>query len=92
MGYSHSWQLNRENFTEAFLDDVKVLLLDFVTTLQDIKINQNVISFNGRGNYGCETFVLKPKWDNWCKTACNRYDEPVTAMTLSFKVSFRRCI
>ena len=88
VGYSHSWQLNRENFTEAFLDDVKSLLLDFVAILQDIKVNYNVISFNGRGNYGCETFVLKPKWDNWCKTACNRYDEPVTAILLLSRYHF----
>ena len=88
VGYSHSWQLNRENFTESFLDDVKCLLLDFVAILQDIKVNHNGISFNGRGNDGCETFVLKPKWDNWCKTACNRYDEPVTAILLLSRYHF----
>ena len=66
VGYSHSWQLNRSNFTEAFLDDVKGLLLDFVTILQDIKVNlKEKFGYMFERSYGLDehgnkAIILKP--------------------------------
>lgn len=85
MGYMHSWDCRIEIFPKTFLDDVKSVLLEEVDILKDLQIHTDYIRFNGKGEYGFETFVLYAKGNGSCKTGgfgVAAYDKAVTAVLL----------
>lgn len=51
-------------------------------TLRDIAVSNTYITFNGRREYGYETFCLETNRSGWCKTNINDYDNVVTTVLL----------
>ena len=81
----HNWECKVETFPKEFLDDVKSVLLEEVSILKDLQIHTDYIRFNGKGDYGFETFVLYAKGNGSCKTGSfgvAAYDKAVTAVLL----------
>lgn len=79
------WQCKVEKFPKAFLNDVKLVLLEEIEVLKDVYIDETCIRFNGKEGYGCETFVLCVNRSESCKTGrfdIAYYDKVVTAVLL----------
>jgi hypothetical protein len=81
MGYDHSWKLDVP-FTEVFLNDVNKVVEKYKEILESVTVSEDAILFNGVDEKGYETFHLRPKQGNWCKTDAREYDEPVCMILL----------
>ena len=91
MGYTHYWSfptINNKTWAriraavEEVVEDVPGLQLEFDNPEPPL-IGREEIRFNGRGQYGHETFRVErdnPIGFNFCKTARKPYDEAVTAV------------
>lgn len=82
MAYMHDWNCDVEEFSEEFIEDVKVVLSHHPSILRDVSVSNTYITFNGRREYGYETFCLETGRSGWCKTNINDYDKVVTTVLL----------
>lgn len=82
MAYMHDWNCDVKEFSEAFVEDVKIVLVHHANILQDISVSNNYITFNGRREKGYETFRFETNRSGWCKTNMNDYDKVVTTVLL----------
>jgi hypothetical protein len=81
MGYDHSWKLEVP-FTETFIKEVNQVIKKYENILEHASVNEDAILLNGLDDMGYETFHLRPKQGNWCKTDAREYDEPVCMILL----------
>lgn len=80
MGYTHYWD-QKKSFTpkqwKGILDDAKSILELNKIPVEDLHLTEDVIRFNGVGDDGHETFIvkrMKSQEFNFCKTAQKPYD------------------
>lgn len=91
MGYTHYWELKDKMISKKALEKIAVVIDKYKDIIQfeyDINkkpvISEEIIRFNGIGEYGHETFLLK-YGEDFCKTNMKPYDLPVCEVLLIMK-------
>ena len=98
MGYTHYWRSTSEfppaKWEAAILDIKKIvnnqrelLAYEYNQPSKPPAVTKVMVRFNGRGEEGHETFLVKPKDKDFqfCKTARKPYDLAVCACLIAFK-------
>lgn len=95
MGYTHYFEL-KTDLTEEALQDIRQRLEKYADLIQyetnnnkEPKADLKGIRFNGKGDWGYETFMVKKGRDEFCKTNQYRYDLVVCEVLLLLKHHFK---
>ena len=94
MGYTHYFEL-KADLTDEVLRDVEKVIEKYPDLVLECDcdepplVSKELIRFNGRGEDGHETFLIKPHHHVFCKTNKKPYDLAVCEVLLILKHHYR---